>query len=358
MKKVAVIGVGFGWKEIIQKLLHRGDTVDYYTYYPEQVDFDGINKVFVLTQEYKPKSIPSIKRVSDKIKELVKSENYDHVISTDLFIELGSNVAHFNSIVYRQSILNTPIERFFYYLAHKARIDYFKKWRRPEHEKMIVVSNNLKADYSSNCGIPEDKIIVAPPGHNVAEDIQSYKKTYNKDSEDFVFGASALGFKRKGGYLLLRTMFHLLKKHKNVKCRIIYPNHESNTFIKFVLNVLNLKDKVELVGYQNGMSDFYNSIHCLVMPSYHEAFGLVATEAMMYRKPVIVSSRSGVTDIITDGRNGFIFDITKNQTKNLMDKMEYVMQNYNNLDECIEKAFNSAKSLNWDNFAELIVNNL
>lgn len=358
MKKIAVIESGYGWENIIKILIERGCIVDFYTYNPDSVNIKGLNKVFLLTQEYRPKEISSIVKLSNEIRNQTKDKKYDHIISPGLFIEFGNNVFHFNSIVYRQKILNSLIERFFYYLGHKSRIQYFKNWYRPQHQKTFVVSNNLKEDYSKNCKIPKDKIIVAHPGHNLKEDLNSYKKPFCEDTDDFVFGASAVGFNRKGGYLILKAMFHLSKKYLNVKCKIIYPGYENNRLVKFMINILNLKDKVEFLGYQKGMTNFYNSVHCLVMPSNHEAFGLVTTEAMMYRKPVLVSSCSGVADIITEGENGFIFDISKNKVKNLVNKMEYIMQNYNKLDICIENAFNTAKSLTWDNFAETVVDNL
>lgn len=358
MKKVAIIETGYGWEKIIEKLLKKGFAVDFYTGNENISKPEGVNQLFLITEKYKPKDVSTYKKYSNAIKELIKDKNYDYVISPGHIIELGTNIFHGHSIVHRQNILGNYIKRLFFYFGHKNRIDYFKKLYKPEHQKMFAVSNTIKQDYSKNCGIPEEKITVIPAGHKIDTNIQPIKKAFNANVDTFTFGSSTVGFNNKGGYILLKAMQHLCKKYPNVKCKMIYPGYRHNHWVQFLVKIYNLKNNIEFLDYQNGMSDFYNSIHCLVMPSLHEAFGVVASEAMMHKRPVIISSWAGATDIINDGENGFIFEMNNNRSKNLADKMEYVMHNYNNLDECIDKAFETAKELTWDNFAQKIVDNL
>ena len=45
------------------------------------------------------------------------------------------------------------------------------------------------------------------------------------------------------------------------------------------------------------------------MPSRWEAFGLVAIEAMMHAKPVIVSDRGALQELVIDGVNGWMFSL-------------------------------------------------
>ena len=53
------------------------------------------------------------------------------------------------------------------------------------------------------------------------------------------------------------------------------------------------------------------------MPSSLESFGMVAIEAIKHQLPVIISSTSGCKEIITHNKNGFVFDINGNASKNL-----------------------------------------
>ena len=45
------------------------------------------------------------------------------------------------------------------------------------------------------------------------------------------------------------------------------------------------------------------------MPSRWEAFCLVAIEAMKYGKPVIVSNRGALPELVQEGINGWFFDM-------------------------------------------------
>jgi L-malate glycosyltransferase len=46
----------------------------------------------------------------------------------------------------------------------------------------------------------------------------------------------------------------------------------------------------------------------LILPSYEEQFGIVATEALAAGIPVIISQNCGACDLISNGQNGFLID--------------------------------------------------
>lgn len=58
----------------------------------------------------------------------------------------------------------------------------------------------------------------------------------------------------------------------------------------------------------------YTRADVVVLPSVLEGFGLTVLEGWMYKKPVVVSSGAGVSELITDGKNGHLFPPTT--TKN------------------------------------------
>lgn len=58
--------------------------------------------------------------------------------------------------------------------------------------------------------------------------------------------------------------------------------------------------------------EIYNSIDVAVVPSLRdEAFGRIVPEANSYGKPVIVSNRGALPEIVRHGRTGFIFDLDR-----------------------------------------------
>lgn len=64
---------------------------------------------------------------------------------------------------------------------------------------------------------------------------------------------------------------------------------------------------------------YYEACDAVVVPSRWEGFGLVAIEAMRNRKPVIVSNRGALPELIVDGENGYVFDLDK------MDEIENIL---------------------------------
>ena len=126
--------------------------------------------------------------------------------------------------------------------------------------------------------------------------------------------------------------------------------------------MLGLQNKIELLPKQANMQNYYQSIDCYVLPSLNEAFGLVVTEAASNFKPSIVSSTTGVSELIKDAENGFVFDRTKNPVRNLAQKLEEVcnlyFENNQKFIEISENASKISEKLDWKKFAETIINNL
>jgi glycosyltransferase involved in cell wall biosynthesis len=64
------------------------------------------------------------------------------------------------------------------------------------------------------------------------------------------------------------------------------------------------------VGYLTGreLGSAFASADAFIFPSRTETLGLVLLEAMASGCPVVASRSGGITDIVTDGVNGYLFD--------------------------------------------------
>lgn len=73
---------------------------------------------------------------------------------------------------------------------------------------------------------------------------------------------------------------------------------------------LGLKDRVHFIPFlpRSKYRDYLSKCSIFVLPSEAEAFGVVIIEAMASSKPVIARNIIGPKDIITHGRNGFLFE--------------------------------------------------
>ena len=89
-----------------------------------------------------------------------------------------------------------------------------------------------------------------------------------------------------------------------------------------------------------------------VLPSLHEAFGLVVLEAMACGLPVIITDKVGALDYVVDGENGFV--VSAGSVEQLADRIKFFDASR---DKCItfgEKSFALIKHLSWP----LITSNL
>jgi len=71
-----------------------------------------------------------------------------------------------------------------------------------------------------------------------------------------------------------------------------------------------VSERVIFAGYltEEELRTAYSECDLFVLPSRMEGFGLVVVEAWLYKKPTIVSSQAGISDMIADGTNGLTFD--------------------------------------------------
>jgi glycosyltransferase involved in cell wall biosynthesis len=101
-------------------------------------------------------------------------------------------------------------------------------------------------------------------------------------------------------------------------------------------------------GYFHGdeLIAAYRAADAFVFPSTTETFGLVALEAMACRIPVIAARAGGVTDVITDGVNGFFFD--PDQPQQLGPLVERLRDNPALCEEMAENGLQHAQSRSWE----------
>ena len=341
--------------KIIKFLSEKGYLIDVYCAETNAEKLDNVS-VFVIDEyysQYKPKTV---EKFYDKVKELMKDKEYHHIISENSTPPLDITFLHGHTIVYR-IYRKSFLSKILYHIRSEKRLrmKYDKKWMEQGYNKIFAVSEIQKKDYIENLNAPEDKITVLPLAHNGMKEF--LEKNYNKP---LVFGMSAIGFERKGGYIALNAVKKLSKY--NFKVKIIYPKWKKNLGIRLFLKWFKLGEKVEFLGFQNDIENFYKSVDIMLIPSLEDTFNLTTIEGMSRGIPAIVSNRAGSYEILTDKKDGFLFDIATNGTfseinkeksaENLANTMKYIMDNKNILPEVSKNAYEIAKNYTWDNLFE------
>lgn len=293
--------------------------------------------------------------VTKDFKEILKKTNYDYVLSSDVLLPFANNLIHSNSSPYKSKNGKNALMQFVLNIFNSKKISSQKN--NMSYDKAVfTVSESLRQDYIENFGLNAEKVFTC---HPAVDGETAFVPPVQK--EVFTIGSMVGGGLNKGGYLLLSALKKLPESSK-IKAKVIFPKIEKSGIFRTTAKLLGLNDKIEILPKQSDMEQYYNSVDCYVLPSLNEAFGLVVTEAASNSKPSLVSSTTGVRELIEDNKDGFVFDRSKNPVKNLADKLNQIEEIYFNdfekFTQISQKAHEIPQKLSWKNFTDTIINNM
>jgi glycosyltransferase involved in cell wall biosynthesis len=143
---------------------------------------------------------------------------------------------------------------------------------------------------------PIDISIWKPVNKNFARDLLGL----SKDNFYILFGAyNGINNHNKNFKAILNNLDKLKEKITNVKI-VALQSDEFNINNREFLNIRNI------IRDDESMVALYNAVDMVVMPSYIESFGQMATEAQACGIPVVGYNSTGLMDIITHKKNGYL----------------------------------------------------
>jgi glycosyltransferase involved in cell wall biosynthesis len=172
-----------------------------------------------------------------------------------------------------------------------------------EKARFIAISKAIMNKWI-DAGLPKDKIQLIynaqlPLDFEISHDRED-------SSEDipvkllFVGRLSAI----KGVDILIKSLADIDKKIW--KLSIVGDGLERIPLEKLVKD-RGLLQNVVFCGYQKEVKNFYAENDIVIVPSLKEPFGRVVIEAMQFAIPVIASDTDGPSEIIENGKDGFLF---------------------------------------------------
>lgn len=108
-------------------------------------------------------------------------------------------------------------------------------------------------------------------------------------------------------------LIYALEKIQSLKSSIHYKmlicgdGPEKNKLIELTA-LLDLSERISFISSFDNVELFFSQIDILVNPSINESWGLVALEAMLAKKPVIMTNRSGIKEFFFDQLDCIYFD--------------------------------------------------
>jgi glycosyltransferase involved in cell wall biosynthesis len=226
-----------------------------------------------------------------------------------------------------------------------SRIIWNLKSKNFKHLNLVSPSQWMAREIEKSPIFKDKKVDVIPPPINS----QIFKPVNRNearerlvlDTKDFVIGFLGGLEIRKGWDLVYELIMHA-QKHET--WRFILGGKGQSKYPALPDNVV----KVGTVNDHSKLLDFYSSLDVLLVPSFEEAYGLVAQEAQSCGVPVIVFSNTGCEDIVSDRITGVI--VIKRSSRELVKALNY-LQNSSQDDKIKMKknARQRAKSLwNYD----------
>lgn len=233
-------------------------------------------------------------------------------------------------------------------------------------DKIIVHNNvsyntilNIIEEYSNSEEI-KTKCNIIPHGSYIGMlpkkmEKHAAKKVFNLENDTFTFLFFGQIKKVKGLDILLKAYSKFLKK-TNKKVKLIIAGKvwkdDAEIYDK-IIQEENLKnDLIMDIKYipDSDIVKYYSAADCIVLP-YKKIFQSgVLLMAQSYKVPVIVSDLPGMTEIVENLKNGFIFE--SESVDDLVISMEKVIS-CDDLNSICENAYNKLlEKYNWDVIAE------
>lgn len=120
--------------------------------------------------------------------------------------------------------------------------------------------------------------------------------------------------KTKGVDVLLTAWSDVIRQQPNIKLCIIGEGPERDYLIDLT-EKMGIRSSVDflLTIPNNAISRYYANSEMLVLPSHHEGLGIVLIEAAACGAICIGSRVSGISEVIDDGKTGFLFKVNSPQ---------------------------------------------
>jgi len=172
----------------------------------------------------------------------------------------------------------------------------------PHADLIISPTRSAKHDLVVHYGVPADKVKLVPNWSRYAYNkIKNTRKIY-----DLIYAGRLSKTKRV--HLLLKGVARIKKLKKDISLSILGDGEERNA-LESLAGKLGIVDNVIFMGAKRDVSVYLVKSKIFVCYSQFgaEGFPLAILEAMAMGLPVLTYKFAGATDVIANGKNGYLF---------------------------------------------------
>ncbi len=236
--------------------------------------------------------------------------------------------------------LNIPViisERIYPSFAKLS--NFWRVMRRLTYPKanMLVVQTEPIMQYFKSF-LPTEKLqILANP---ISSKHSEVRNNLQVQKENIILNVGRLTY-QKGQDLAIKAFAQI--NPANWKLHLVGDGPKKNEYSNLI-SELGMNDKIELVGPNNQISQYYLKAQIFIFPSRYEGFPNALTEAMYMGLPSISSDcPTGPSELIKNGNNGFLIPV--DNIEHLVSKLNLLMNDVTLRQKMGQKAADSVKHL-------------
>lgn len=203
-------------------------------------------------------------------------------------------------------------------ISERIHPEYFKlnklwktirRWTYPLATKLVVQTKSIKTYFEHF--MDNDQIVIIK--NPLAPELL-HKRKLNSKKEKIILNVGRLDH-QKNQDLLIRAFANINNDDWSVN---IIGEGSNRVMYEQLIKVLNLEEKVNLLGNQPDMETYYNQSSIFVFTSRYEGFPNALMEAMSFGLPCISTDcPSGPSELISNDLNGFLIPV---ENQNLLEK--------------------------------------
>lgn len=191
-----------------------------------------------------------------------------------------------------------------------------RKYTHKQIQKIICLSEAVKKKFSF---VKEEKLVVIPPAINLSKfsttTTNTIKTDLNLPKNAVLIGIAAALEKEKNieefikiaqAAILKNDLYHFLL----IGDGSLYKTYSTKYATK----------NIHFLGFRNDIPQIINELDIFLFTSKNEGYGQVLLEAMASKVPIVSSNFPVVTEIIQQGKNGFIYTTIEEA----VEKIEYL----------------------------------
>ncbi|MBN8190953.1 glycosyltransferase [Bacillus sp. NTK074B] len=284
--------------------------------------------------------------------DLVKDERITHIHAHDWIVSTSAmKLKEYYSLPLITTIHATEHGRnqgIYTDLQHKIHREEQLLISASDH--LIVCSEHMKEEIKSLFTI-EAPIAVIPNGVEL-EKLDQFSQFNSQQPPITYFFSIGRMVHEKGFDTIIRVALRLKKEGHGILFVIAGKGPMLEHYRQTVIQD-DLSDTVSFVGYisDRERNDYLKNCLAVIFPSLYEPFGIVALEAMAFRKGVVASNTGGLKSIVKHGQTGLLFE--PNDEQSLYTQLVSLIEDTKRSERLGELGFKMAKSMfSWDRIAD------